>query len=219
MLGKHHSTNTRNSISNALKGIKRSDETKQKISMSNKGKIVSEETRRKLSVSVSKSMTYEHRMLISQRTKESMTDEIREKCSNAQKKRFANMSLEEREQFSNMRKEVSNRDNVKLVNSESHKVLWKNDQYRQKQINSHLGKHSTDETKEKCRQNTLLLWKNDTYRKKVSDALKAKLHTKEHNDKVKESRKRMSDAYKQYKSDCGKLKWNDYQKWYKETNN
>lgn len=164
-------------------------------------------------------MTDEHRAFISQRTRESMTDEKRLANSIAQKERFANMSEDERLAFSAMRREIANRESVKLANSESHKALWKNEEYRQNQIDTHLGKHHTDTAKEKCRQNTLRLWQDDTYRKKVSDALKAKGHTKEHDDKVRESRKRMSEEYKQYKDKGGELKWNDYQKWYRENSN
>lgn len=217
-LGKHHSEVSKQSISNTLKGIKRSDETKKKICLANKDKVLSQETRDKVSNSVSKIMTPEHRNFISQRTKESMTDEIRAKCSKAQKERFANMTEEEKLAFNAKCKEVSNCESVISANSIAHKELWQNEEYRQKQIASHTGKSVTEETKEKCRKNSLALWQNEEYRKKVSDALKAKGHTKEHDDKVRESRRQMSEDYKKYKAEGGELKWNDYQKWYKENN-
>ena len=218
MLGKHHSESVKYNISNNLKGIKRSDETKKKIGLVNKDKVVSQETRDKISKSVSKIMTQEYRNFISERVKESMTDEVRAKCSKAQKERFANMTEKELCEFIAMRKEVSNREDVRLANSIAHKELWQNEEYRQKQIVAHIGKLATEETKEKCRKNTLALWQDESYRKKVSDALKAKGHTKEHDDKVRESRKQMSEGYKKYKAEGGELKWNDYQKWYKENN-
>ena len=218
MLGKHHSESAKYSISNSLKGIKRSDETKKKIGLANKDKVISQKTRDKISESISKIMTPEHRNFISERVKESMTDEIRAKCSKAQKERFANMTEEGKLAFNAMCKEVNNRESVKLANSIAHKELWQNEEYRQKQIVAHIGKLATEETKEKCRKNTLALWQDESYRKKVSDALKAKGHTKEHDDKVRESRKQMSEDYKKYKAEGGELKWNDYQKWYKENN-
>ena len=174
MLGKHHSEETKLNISNSLKGIKRSDETKNKISLRNKGKVVSQETRDRLSKSVSETMTPEHRTFLSKRIREGMTDEVRAKCSKAQKERFANMSEEELNEFRTIHKEVSNRDSVRLANSIAHKKLWQNEEYRQKQIASHTGKTVTEETKEKCRQNTLSLWQNEEYRAKVSTALKLK---------------------------------------------
>lgn len=216
MLGKHHSEDAKHSISSALKGITRSDDTKNKISLANKGKIVSQETRDKLSKSISKIMTPEHKAFISERTKESMTDEVRIKCSKSQKERFANMTDEELSKFKAKCKEVSNRDSVKLANSIAHKELWQDEEYRQKQIASHTGKIVTEETKEKHRQRTLSLWQDEEYRNKVSTALKLKDHTKEHDDKVRLARKQMSDAYKLYKTNGGILKWNDFQKVYKE---
>ena len=47
--GKHLSTETRQKLSEAIKGHTVSDETREKIATSEKGKIISEETRRKLS--------------------------------------------------------------------------------------------------------------------------------------------------------------------------
>lgn len=216
MLGKHHSEETKLNISNSLKGIKRSDETKTKMSLANKGKIVSQETRDKLSKSVSETMTPEHREFISKRTREGMTDKVRAKCSKAQKERFANMSEEELSEFRAIHKEACSRDSARLANSIAHKELWQNEEYRQKQIAAHTGKLVTEETREKCRQNTLSLWQSEECRAKVSTALKLKGHTKEHDDKVRFVRKQMSDAYKQYKADGGILKWNDFQKIYKE---
>ena len=148
-----------------------------------------------------------------------MTDEIRAKCSKAQKERFANMTEEVKLAFNEKCKEVSNRESVKLANSIAHKELWQSEEYRQKQKEASKNRAPiSEETKEKCRKNTLALWQDEAYRKKVSDALKAKGHTKEHDDKVRESRKQMSENYKKYKAEGGELKWNDYQKWYKENN-
>ena len=48
-IGSHHSEETRNKISLALKGKTFSEETKKKMSLSQKGKILSEETKQKIS--------------------------------------------------------------------------------------------------------------------------------------------------------------------------
>ena len=54
MYGKHHTEETKQKISNKLKGRIVSEEAKQKIGKAHKNKIVSEETRKKLSKSKSK---------------------------------------------------------------------------------------------------------------------------------------------------------------------
>ena len=50
MRGWHHTEDTKNRISIALKGRKKSDEERYKLSVSHKGKIMSEEARRKMSI-------------------------------------------------------------------------------------------------------------------------------------------------------------------------
>lgn len=55
--------------------ISASPNRRENISKANKGRIVSEETRQKLSISVSKTMTEEHRKLLSNKTKNVWSDE------------------------------------------------------------------------------------------------------------------------------------------------
>lgn len=64
--------------------ISASPNRRENISKGNKGKVVSEETRRKLSISVSKTMTEEHRKLLSDRvTGFRHTEEAKKKISEA----------------------------------------------------------------------------------------------------------------------------------------
>lgn len=64
--------------------ISASPNRRENISKGNKGKVVSEETRRKLSISVSKTMTEEHRKLLSDRvTGFKHTEEARKKITEA----------------------------------------------------------------------------------------------------------------------------------------
>lgn len=211
--GKHRSDCEKSKISNTLLGIKRSDETKLKIGKANKGKVLTNETKQKISMSLHEYMNKPGvRELISHKTKMSMTDEHKAYLSKIQKERITD---EIRNEMSIRLKEINNRPEVKKKNSEKHKELWKNEEYRSKQIASHLNIEVSQETRDKCSANSKRLWEDDNYRHKVISSLKQVAHSEEWNNKVRQSRKEISDAYKEYKSNGGTLMWNEFQKVYR----
>ena len=116
-------------------------------------------------------------------------------------------------------KEINNRPEVKKKNSEKHKELWKNEEYRAKQIASHLNIEVSQETRDKCSANSKHLCEDDNYRHKVISKIKQVAHSEELNNKVRQSRKEISYAYKEYKSNGGALLWNEFQKMYKNEHN
>ena len=215
--GKHRSDCEKSKISNTLLGIKRSDDTKLKIGKANKGKTLTNETKLKISNSLREYMNKPGvRESISNKTKMSMTDEHKAYLSKIQKERITD---EIRNEIRIRLKEINNRPEVKKKNSEKHKELWKNEEYRAKQIASHLNIEVSQETRDKCSANSKRLWEDDNYRHKVISRLKQVAHSEEWNNKVRQSRKEISDAYKEYKSNGGALLWNEFQKMYKTEHN
>jgi hypothetical protein len=211
--GKHRSDGEKSKISTTLLGIKRSDDTKLKIGNANKGKTLTDETKLKISMSLHEYMNQPGvRESVSNKTQVSMTDEHKAYLSKIQKERITD---EIRSEMSVRSKEVSNRPEVKKKNSEKHKELWKNEEYRSKQIASHLNIEVSQETRDKCSANSKRLWEDDSYKHKVINSLKQVTHSEEWNTKVRQSRKEMSDAYREYKSNGGTLVWNEFQKIYK----
>ena len=211
--GKHRSYNEKSKISNTLLGIKRSNETRQKIGNANRGKVLLNETKSKISNSLHEYMSKPGvKESISEKTKKSMTEEHRAYLSKVQKERITD---EIREEISERMKEICNRPEVKKKNREAHIELWKSEEYRSKQVAARINKNVSQETRDKCSTNSKRLWNDSEYRQKVIDGLKQVPHSEEWNDRVRQSRKEMSDAYKEYKSNGGVLMWNEFQKIYK----
>ena len=65
-----------------------------------------------------------------------------------------------------------------------------------KQIASHLNIEVSHETRDKCSVSSKRLWQDDNYRHKVISSLKQVTHSEEWNNNVRQSRKEISDAYK-----------------------
>lgn len=199
-------------ISESRKGQKLTEETKRKLSQSQLGRHHSEETKKKISDS-HKNPSEETRRKIGEAHKGiKLSDEVKEKISNAQKGENSawfgrhhdeetKRKISKKNKGRRLSEETRNRlkeswdydkhvtDEFRRKMSESQKERWKekgcSDETRQKLREASLGKHPTEETKQK-----------------ISDTLKGKgageknpMYGKKHSE---ETRKKISEARKAY---------------------
>lgn len=197
-LGMKFSDEHRMKMSISLKGRKHSDETKKKIGDAGRGRIASEETRKKMSIAltgkkygplpeeqkakISKTLTgrklppfsEEHKKNISigQRGKKMppTTDQTRLINSIAQKKRWAEMSPEKREE---MRISLSGRvcsEETKLKISTANSGKKHSQEQIDKNSLGHIGLKATEETKLKMSEAQKIRWE----KRKVAKLLEMK---------------------------------------------
>ena len=190
----------------------------------------SEETRNKLKALWKDP---EHRNKTISAQKASFTNERREELSKISKSRMDNP--EYKANITNKNKALWQDEKRKTKAGQIHKQLWQDETYRKKTVAAIQASRTeefkeqlsicmteyyknnpvTDETKSKLSSITKNLWQSNEFREKMS-AARAFHKTEQWREQCKQTSKILSDAYKEYKSNGGILKWNDFQKHWKK---
>lgn len=198
-----------------------SEETRKKISIATKARWNSTDYRLAWSIKFSgennpnygKHFSSERRRKISESNK-ARWDEERRKLYSI---KFSG------ENNPNYGKPVSNETKLKL--SEAAKNQWRDKSFREKMINSHIGKHHTEETKKKLSEKKLgeknPMW--SIHNTGENAPFYGKTHSDETKNRMKATHsaqmKAVSLAYKEYKLDGGTLTWNEFQTYYNKVLN
>lgn len=202
--GKHHSQATKekyfNGKNNHMYGVSPSEETRKKISEANKGRIISDETRCKISNAL---MGHE----VSAETRKKISEaNTGKQCSEELKLYFS-------EKYTGKGNPFYGKHHSKET---IEKISGKN--------NHMYGKHHTDETKKKISEANKNKVVSEETRAKLSKASSGERNgmygkhpsedtlNKMRNSNGVELQRKASIAYKKYKDDGGKMKWQDFRR-------
>lgn len=216
---KLHSDSEETRENKRLAQIKRfeSSEERRKISEANKNKVVSEETRKKISDSKKGKPR-------SEKTKEILrekcsgwhhTDEARQKISDAGKGR--EFSEESRNKISKALKEKYASGWIspiigRVVSEETRKKL---SEALSGENHPFYGKHHSDETRRKMSESNKASW-TDERRMQQSIRMRSFVLSDESKASISKTKQFKSSLYNDYKSQGGLLKWNAFNKYFKE---